>query len=199
MALIIGLTGGIASGKSTVAKMLRELAIPVIDADEIAREVVQIGEDAYLQIVEQFGEGILQEDKNIDRLKLGSIVFNDEAKRKLLNRIVHPAIRQRMMQKKEEYASVGEQTVVLDIPLLFESNLTHLVHKTIVVYVDDQIQLERLMERNGFSKEEAEVRIRAQLPLKEKVKKADAVIDNNGSLAQTKAQLLTILANWDVL
>jgi len=199
MALIIGLTGGIASGKSTVAKMLRELAIPVIDADEIAREVVQIGEDAYLQIVEQFGEGILQEDKNIDRLKLGSIVFNDEAKRKLLNRIVHPAIRQKMMQKKEEYASVGEQTVVLDIPLLFESNLTHLVHKTIVVYVDDQIQLERLMERNGFSKEEAEVRIRAQLPLKEKVKKADAVIDNNGSLAQTKAQLLTILANWDVL
>jgi len=199
MALIIGLTGGIASGKSTVAKMLRELAIPVIDADEIAREVVQIGEDAYLQIVEQFGEGILQEDKNIDRLKLGSIVFNDEAKRKLLNRIVHPAIRQKMMQKKEEYVSVGEQTVVLDIPLLFESNLTHLVHKTIVVYVDDQIQLERLMERNGFSKEEAEVRIRAQLPLKEKVKKADAVIDNNGSLAQTKAQLLTILANWDVL
>jgi len=199
MALIIGLTGGIASGKSTVAKMLRELAIPVIDADEIAREVVQIGEDAYLQIVEQFGEGILQEDKNIDRLKLGSIVFNDEAKRKLLNNIVHPAIRQRMMQKKEEYVSVGEQTVVLDIPLLFESNLTHLVHKTIVVYVDDQIQLERLMERNGFSKEEAEVRIRAQMPLKEKVKKADAVIDNNGSLAQTKAQLLTILANWDVL
>jgi len=199
MALIIGLTGGIASGKSTVAKMLRELAIPVIDADEIAREVVQIGEDAYLQIVEQFGEGILQEDKNIDRLKLGSIVFNDEAKRKLLNSIVHPAIRQRMMQKKEEYVSVGEQTVVLDIPLLFESNLTHLVHKTIVVYVDDQIQLERLMERNGFSKEEAEVRIRAQMPLKEKVKKADAVIDNNGSLAQTKAQLLTILANWDVL
>jgi len=199
MTLIIGLTGGIASGKSTVAKMFRELAIPVVDADEISREVVQVGEDAYLQIVEQFGEGILQEDKNIDRLKLGSIVFNDEAKRKLLNSIVHPAIRQRMIQKKEEYVSVGEQTVVLDIPLLFESNLTHLVHKTIVVYVDDHIQLKRLMERNGFSKEEAEVRIRAQMPLKEKVKKADAAIDNNGSLAQTKAQLLSILANWDVL
>ena len=199
MTLIIGLTGGIASGKSTVAKMFRELAIPVVDADEISREVVQVGEDAYLQIVEQFGEGILQEDKNIDRLKLGSIVFNDEAKRKLLNSIVHPAIRQRMIQKKEEYVSVGEQTVVLDITLIFESNLTHLVHKTIVVYVDDHIQLKRLMERNGFSKEEAEVRIRAQMPLKEKVKKADAAIDNNGSLAQTKAQLLSILANWDVL
>jgi dephospho-CoA kinase len=199
MALIIGLTGGIASGKSTVARMLLELGIPVIDADQIAREVVEIGEDAYLQIVEKFGEEILQDDKTIDRAKLGAIVFNDEEKRKLLNSIVHPAVRQKMLEQKEQYVKKGEKNIVLDIPLLFESNLTYLVDKILVVYVDGHIQLERLMERNCFSKEEAEARIKAQLPLKEKAAKADAVIDNNGTIEQTKEQLLNILKQWDVL
>jgi dephospho-CoA kinase len=199
VALIIGLTGGIASGKSTVAKMLLELGIPVIDADQIAREVVEIGEEAYLQIVEKFGEEILHDDKTIDRAKLGAIVFNDEEKRKLLNSIVHPAVRKKMLEQKEQYVKKGEKTIVLDIPLLFESNLTHLVDKIIVVYVDDHIQLERLMARNCFSKEEAEARIKAQMPLKEKAAKADAVIDNNGTMEQTKEQLLNILKKWDVL
>lgn len=199
MALIIGLTGGIASGKSTVARMLFELGLPVIDADQIAREVVEVGEEAYLQIVEKFGEEILQENKTIDRAKLGAVVFNDEEKRKLLNSIVHPAVRKKMLEQKEQYVKKGEKTIVLDIPLLFESNLTHLVDKVVVVYVDDDIQLERLMARNGFSKEEAEARIKAQMPLKEKVAKADAVINNNGTIEQTKEQLLTILKQWDVL
>ncbi|HZG60789.1 MAG TPA: dephospho-CoA kinase [Anoxybacillus sp.] len=199
MALIIGLTGGIASGKSTVARMLLELGIPVIDADQIAREVVEIGEEAYLQIVEKFGEEILQDDKTIDRAKLGAIVFNDEEKRKLLNSIVHPAVRKKMLEQKERYVKKGEKTIVLDIPLLFESNLTHLVDKIVVVYVDEHTQLERLMARNGFSKEEAKARIKAQMPLKEKVAKADAVINNNGTIEQTKKQLLNILKQWDVL
>jgi dephospho-CoA kinase len=199
VALIIGLTGGIASGKSTVARMLLELGIPVIDADQIAREVVEIGEEAYLQIVEKFGEEILQDDKTIDRAKLGAIVFNDEEKRKLLNSIVHPAVRQKMLEQKERYVKKGEKTIVLDIPLLFESNLTHLVDKIVVVYVDEHTQLERLMARNGFSKEEAKARIKAQMPLKEKAAKADAVINNNGTIEQTKKQLLNILKQWDVL
>jgi dephospho-CoA kinase len=199
VALIIGLTGGIASGKSTVARMLLELGIPVIDADQIAREVVEIGEEAYLQIVEKFGEEILQDDKTIDRAKLGAIVFNDEEKRKLLNSIVHPAVRKKMLEQKERYVKKGEKTIVLDIPLLFESNLTHLVDKIVVVYVDEHTQLERLMARNGFSKEEAKARIKAQMPLKEKVAKADAVINNNGTIEQTKKQLLNILKQWDVL
>jgi dephospho-CoA kinase len=199
LSLIIGLTGGIASGKSTVARMLLELGIPVIDADQIAREVVEIGEEAYLQIVEKFGEEILKDDKTIDRAKLGAIVFNDERKRKLLNSIVHPAVRKKMLEQKEQYVKKGEKTIVLDIPLLFESNLTHLVDKIVVVYVEDYIQLERLMTRNGFSKEEAEARIKAQMPLKEKAAKADAVIDNNGTMEQTKEQLLNILKQWDVL
>lgn len=179
MALTIGLTGGIASGKSTVTKMIRELGIPVIDADQIARDVVKMGEEAYNQIIQAFGQEILQEDGEIDRAKLGAIVFHNEQERKKLNAIVHPAVRRRMLAEKEAYVQKGAKTVVLDIPLLFESELTHLVDKTIVVYVDDDVQLERLMKRNGFSKEEALARIQAQMPLREKVKKADAVIDNN--------------------
>jgi dephospho-CoA kinase len=199
VALIIGLTGGIASGKSTVAKMLLELGIPVIDADQIAREVVEVGEEAYLQIVKEFGEEILQEDRTIDRGKLGSIVFHDKEKRQRLNSIVHPAVRKKMLMQKDQYIRSGENAIVLDIPLLFESNLTHLVDKIIVVYVDEHIQLQRLMARNGLSKEEAEARMKAQMPLIEKVSKADAVINNNGTIEETKQQLLNILAYWDVL
>ncbi|ALF11781.1 dephospho-CoA kinase [Parageobacillus thermoglucosidasius] len=199
MALTIGLTGGIASGKSTVTKMIRELGIPVIDADQIARDVVKMGEEAYNQIIQAFGQEILQEDGEIDRAKLGAIVFHNEQERKKLNAIVHPAVRRRMLAEKEAYVQKGAKTVVLDIPLLFESELTHLVDKTIVVYVDDDVQLERLMKRNGFSKEEALARIQAQMPLREKVKKADAVIDNNGTIEETKQQLWQIFKRWNAL
>ncbi|OAT74255.1 dephospho-CoA kinase [Parageobacillus thermoglucosidasius] len=199
MALTIGLTGGIASGKSTVTKMIRELGIPVIDADQIARDVVKMGEEAYKQIIQTFGQDILQENGEIDRTKLGAIVFHNEQERKKLNAIVHPVVRRRMLAEKEAYVQKGAQTVVLDIPLLFESELTHLVDKIIVVYVDDDVQLERLMKRNGFSKEEALARIRAQMPLREKVKKADAVIDNNGTIEETKQQLLQIFKRWNAL
>jgi dephospho-CoA kinase len=199
MTLTIGLTGGIASGKSTVTKMIRELGIPVIDADQVARDVVKVGEEAYTQIVATFGQDILQANGEIDRAKLGAIVFHNEQERKKLNAIVHPAVRRRMMAEKEEYVQSGAKTIVLDIPLLFESELTHLIDKVIVVYVDDEVQLERLMKRNGFSKEEALARIRSQMPLHEKVKKADAVINNNGTVEETKQQLLQILREWDAL
>jgi dephospho-CoA kinase len=199
MALTIGLTGGIASGKSTVTGMIRELGIPVIDADQVARDVVKVGEEAYAQIVATFGQDILQANGEIDRAKLGAIVFHNEQERKKLNAIVHPAVRRRMMAKKEAYVQSGAKTIVLDIPLLFESELTHFIDKVIVVYVDDEVQLERLMKRNGFSKEEALARIRSQLPLREKVKKADAVINNNGTVEETKQQLLQILTKWDAL
>jgi dephospho-CoA kinase len=199
MALTIGLTGGIASGKSTVTKMLRGLGIPVIDADQVARDVVKVGEEAYEQIIKTFGQDILQENGEIDRAKLGAIVFYNEQERKKLNAIVHPAVRRRMLAEKEAYVQKGAKTIVLDIPLLFESELTHLIDKIIVVYVDDDIQLERLMKRNGFSEEEALARIRSQMPLHEKVKKADAVINNNGTIEETKQQLLQILKEWNAL
>jgi dephospho-CoA kinase len=199
MALTIGLTGGIASGKSTVTEMIRGLGIPVIDADQIARDVVKAGEEAYEQIIQTFGQDILQENGEIDRAKLGAIVFYNEQERKKLNAIVHPAVRRRMLAEKEAYVQKGAKTIVLDIPLLFESELTHFIDKIIVVYVDDDIQLERLMKRNGFSKEEALARIRSQMPLHEKVKKADAVINNNGTIEETKQQLLQILKEWNAL
>ncbi|OQP01460.1 dephospho-CoA kinase [Geobacillus sp. 44C] len=199
MTLTIGLTGGIASGKSTVTEMIRGLGIPVIDADQVARDVVKVGEEAYEQIIKMFGQDILQENGEIDRAKLGAIVFYNEQERKKLNAIVHPAVRRRMLAEKEAYVQKGAKTIVLDIPLLFESELTHLIDKIIVVYVDNDIQLERLMKRNGFSEEEALARIRSQMPLHEKVKKADAVINNNGTIEETKQQLLQILKEWNAL
>ncbi|WP_041637934.1 dephospho-CoA kinase [Anoxybacillus flavithermus] len=199
MVLTIGLTGGIASGKSTVAAMFRDLHIPVIDADEIAHRVTAIDGEAYQLIVETFRSDILDSNGAIDRRKLGAIVFHDEQKRKQLNAIVHPLVRQHMLKQKEQYARKGEKAVVLDIPLLFESNLEHLVDHILVVYVDEQIQLRRLCERNGFSFEEAWARIKSQMPLEQKRKKADAVIDNNGTIEQTKRQLYERLVEWGIL
>ncbi|MGP3559533.1 dephospho-CoA kinase [Geobacillus sp. BK01] len=199
MAVTIGLTGGIASGKSTVSAMMRELGLPVIDADEAARAVVEPGEEAYRQIVAAFGPDMLQDDGSINRAKLGAIVFNDEQARKTLNAIVHPAVRRKMLAEKEAHIRSGAKTIVLDIPLLFESGLTAWVDKVLVVYVDDDVQLRRLMARNGFTKEEALARIRAQWPMAEKVKRADAVIDNNGTIEETRRQLLSILQQWDAL
>ncbi|KFZ41704.1 dephospho-CoA kinase [Anoxybacillus flavithermus] len=197
--LTIGLTGGIASGKSTVAAMFRDLHIPVIDADEIAHRVTAIDGEAYHLIVETFGSDILDSNGAIDRRKLGAIVFHDEQKRKQLNAIVHPLVRKHMLQQKEQYAKQKEKAVVLDIPLLFESKLEHLVDRILVVYVDEQTQLHRLCERNGFSVEEARARMKAQMPLEEKRKKADAVIDNNGTIEETERQLHACLVRWGVL
>lgn len=199
MTAVLGLTGGIASGKSTVANMLRDLGIVVIDADVIAREVVEVGEDAYFKIVGAFGKSVLNENRTINRAKLGEIIFNNEQKRKVLNSIVHPAVREKMNRLKNEYIEKQENVIVLDIPLLFESKLTHLVEKVILVYVDREIQIKRLMDRNNLSLEEAEARINSQLPLTEKIPLADEVLYNNGPIAETKEQLLHILNKWELI
>ncbi len=199
MALIIGLTGGIASGKSTVSSMFTSLNIPVVDADKISREVVEPGEDAYEKIRHVFGEDVFKKDGTLNRKKLGTIIFADEEKRKQLNGIVHPAVRKEMLRQRDYYINKGEKCIILDIPLLFEGNLTQLVDKTIVVSVDEDVQLNRLMERDQSSKEEAEQRIQSQLPIREKVKLADAVIDNNGTKIDSCKQLKNILKEWLVL
>lgn len=198
MTFIVGLTGGIASGKSTVSNMIKEMGITVIDADIEARLAVKKGETAYLQIIEEFGTGILMPDGEIDRGKLGSIIFHHEEKRLLLNNIVHPEVRRRMDAKKNAAIRNGEKLVVLDIPLLFESKLTNMVEKIILVFVDRDIQLHRLMDRNHLSMEEAEARIQSQMPLLEKVNLADKVINNNSNLLETKQQLNRILQAWGV-
>jgi dephospho-CoA kinase len=192
--VVLGLTGGIASGKSTVSTMIRKYGIRVIDADIISREVVEVGKPAYHQIVELFGEDILHDNDTINRKKLGALIFVDEKKRNQLNRIVHPAVREEMLKQTKEEKEQDARVVVLDIPLLFESKLTHLVDKTILVYVDEKTQLERLMKRNGFSEEEAIMRIRSQLPLKEKINLSDELINNNGSIEETEIQLHEILS-----
>jgi dephospho-CoA kinase len=198
VALTIGLTGGIASGKSTVSQMFKEAGIVVVDADVIARKVVEPGEEAYEQIVQSFGKDILLPNETIDRKKLGSVVFFNEEKRLLLNSIVHPAVRKQMLKEKEEHLNNGEETVILDIPLLFESKLTALVDRTLLVYVDYETQLARLMNRNNLTKGEAEARIQSQMPLKDKIQLADAVIDNNGTIEATKDQLHEICTQWGI-
>ncbi|RSK28122.1 dephospho-CoA kinase [Bacillus sp. HMF5848] len=198
MSLVIGLTGGIASGKSTVSAMLREIGVPVIDADVIAHQVVKVGQPAYNEIVNVFGDSILKADKTIDRPQLGSIVFNNEQKRLVLNSIVHPAVRQAMLSEKNLYIQQGHSVVVLDIPLLFESKLTSLVDKVLVVYVDEEIQLARLIKRNQLTETEALARISSQMPLKNKVELADAVINNNGTIEDSQRQLFHILKEWHV-
>lgn len=188
----IGLTGGIACGKSTVSNMLRERGALIVDADVIAREVVAPGEEAWQQIIDCFGKEILLENQEIDRAKLGSLVFTDEKARLKLNQIVHPAVRKRMNEQAEAGEKAGKELIILDIPLLFESKLEHLVEKIIVVYCPEEIQLERLMKRNGFTKEEAINRIHSQMPIEEKKKRGDFVIDNRGTIEETEKQVSSL-------
>ncbi|TCP32101.1 dephospho-CoA kinase [Scopulibacillus darangshiensis] len=196
--IIIGLTGGIASGKSTVSKMIQEQHIPLIDADQIAREVVEPGEPAYDEIAETFGSDVLFADGTLNRKQLGSIIFQDESKRKKLNSIVHPQIRKQMSGKIAAYKSEGTEAIVLDIPLLFESKLTGWTDKVLLVYVTPDVQLKRLMLRDGSTEKEALARIQSQLPLEEKKQLADAVINNNGSVGDTRGQLMAALKQWGV-
>lgn len=199
MTLVVGLTGGIASGKSTVADMIKQMGIEIIDADIEARRAVEIGEVAYEQIVTYFGEEILNGNQTINRAKLGEIIFNDSHKRQKLNEIVHPEVRRRMNEKKEAAILRGDKVVVLDIPLLFESELTHMVELVLLVYVEEEVQLHRLMSRNQLTKEEALARIRSQMPITDKLKLADKVINNNGTIEQTKKQLKDLFAEWKTI
>ena len=155
MRRVIGITGGIASGKSSVSTFIKELGFSVIDADVVARQVVEPGEEAYDEIVKEFGESILMPEGDINRAKLGDIIFHNEDKRLKLNSIVHPAVRKRMRELAEKAFQDEAETVFMDIPLLFESKLTFMVEKTLLVYVDEEIQLARLMNRNNLSEKDA--------------------------------------------
>ncbi|WP_431804613.1 dephospho-CoA kinase [Halobacillus andaensis] len=199
MGLVIGLTGSIATGKSTVSRMFKEFHIPVVDADVISREVVEKDKPAYKQIVDYFGEQVLNDDLTLNRHQLGSLVFKDKKMRAKLNEIVHPEVRKQMLKQRDGFLNQGEEAVVLDIPLLFESRLTHFVDKTLVIYVDKETQLKRLMKRDGSTREEALNRIRSQLSIEEKAEKADKVIDNSQTVESSFEQLKKILTEWKVV
>lgn len=198
MTLVIGLTGSIGTGKSTIANKMIELGIPIVDADLIAREVVEPGREAHQKIVERFGQAILHEDQTLNRPALGEIVFSDETKRQQLNEIIHPAIRKEMLMQRDAYIAENVPVLVMDIPLLFESKLTHYVEKIIVVYVSEETQLARVMARDESTEEAALQRINTQIPVKEKAEQADAVIDNNGTREASYEQLFEILQNWGI-
>ncbi|ANU12741.1 Dephospho-CoA kinase [Planococcus halocryophilus Or1] len=194
--MIIGLTGSIASGKSTVSEMLKNEGYPIIDADLVARLVVEPGSETLEQIRQAFGSEVISSDGTMNRAKVGEIIFNDPVSRKTLNDIIHPAIRQEMLKQRYELLEQGFKIIIMDIPLLFESRLQYLVDKIMVVSVTEENQFKRLVERNGFTEKEARVRINSQLPMSVKEDGADAVIYNNGSLEETKQQLSRILVNW---
>lgn len=188
--LIVGLTGGYASGKSTVAGMFVKFGAILIDADRLARKVMEPGKPAWSEIVYHFGKGILLGNREIDRKSLGEIVFKDKEEREKLNAIVHPRVLEEELKSIEKIREREPDAItILSVPLLIESGHYRHCDKIIVVTVDEETHIKRLMERDGFSREEAVRRINSQLPLSEKVKYADFVIDNSGSIEDTERQV----------
>lgn len=186
---LIGLTGGIASGKSTVARMLRNAGVDVIDADVLAREVVEPGTDGLREIAARFGDGVLQADGSLDRPALAQVVFGDDDARRALNGIVHPRVARAAAEHATALADAGRARAVYEVPLLFENGLDAAMAATILVAVPEDVQLARLMERDGLDEEAARARVAAQMPQAEKRARATYVIENGGPLAETAAQL----------
>ncbi|MFL5321700.1 MAG: dephospho-CoA kinase [Myxococcaceae bacterium] len=185
---MIGLTGGIASGKSTVTELLRSLGAQIIDADQVAREVVEPGRPALLEISARF-PGAVKEDGTLDRAALGERVFKSEEDRKALNAIIHPRIHEAVAEKVAALMAAGHELVLYDAPLLIENRLHEGLSGVILVSAPRELQISRLMARNGFTREQAEARIESQLPLEEKRKHATWVIDNSGDLDGLRAQV----------
>lgn len=188
--LHVGLTGGIASGKSTVARMLAGRGAILIDFDDLAHAVEMPGGAVWREIVAHFGEGILLPDRRIDRVKLGEIVFSDRKEREALNRLVHPAVFAEWQKRLGEIEETGKDAVVLsDIPLLIEAGLEPMVDVVLLVYLSPEEQVRRLMARNGFTREEAERRLAAQMPIGDKLSHADIVIRNEGPVEETAREV----------
>ena len=189
---IIGLTGGIASGKSTVARILRKLGGVIIDADQLARETVLPGEPAYLAIIAEFGEEILNSDRTINRQALGKIIFADSVARLRLERITHPAIALLAEKKLAALREAGTPVVIYIAPLLIEAGVTSRVDEVWVVYTDQETQVSRLMQRDGINRTEALQRLAAQMPMAEKCAYGKFLIDNRGTPEETEQQVTNI-------
>lgn len=189
MTFVLGLTGGIASGKSTVSNYFEKLQIPVIDADLVARKVMDTGQPTLKKVADAFGQDILKNDGTLNRKKLGKLVFGQPEKLERLNEIVQKDIHKQILSEKEEWLSQNVPLLVLDIPLLFEAGYEKEVDEVMVVYVTYENQLIRLMKRNHLSEAEANARIQSQLSLDIKREKADSVIDNNGTIENTLEQV----------
>lgn len=193
-ALHIGLTGGIASGKSTVTQLLREAGLPVIDSDLLAREAVAPGSALLPRLAESFGASMLKADGTLDREALGRTVFSDPEARARLNALIHPEVQRLSALQVRALQEEGHRLIVLDVPLLYEVRDPADFDAVVVVYVDRETQLRRLMQRNGLSEADARARIQSQGSLEEKRDRADFVIDNRGTPEETRAQVRAVLA-----
>ncbi len=192
--MLVGLTGGVATGKSTVAKMFRQCGAVVIDADELAREVVRPGKPAWREIVMAFGKSILHPDRTIDRHALGAIVFHDKKNLRRLERIIHPRVaREQAKLAKRAERKDPKAIVIYDVPLLFEADIAKHVDKIIVVTADRDTQIARLRKRNGLSRSEALRRIRNQLPLAKKRRLANYVLDGTKDRKRLAGEVFTLL------
>jgi dephospho-CoA kinase len=190
---LLGLTGGIASGKSTVAAILRRLGAAIINADELSREVVQPEQDAWKKIIATFGPDILQEDKTLDRRKLRKIVFDNPEARKRLEAIIHPRVRALAEKKIGELAAAGNSIIVYEVPLLFEAQIHLWLRPVILVACEVGTQRKRLLERDHLTEIEAQQHLDAQMNLEEKRKLADYVIENDGNLEELEQQVRAVL------
>ena len=197
MMMRIGLTGGIGSGKSTVADLFRKRGAQIIDLDLLAREVVEPGRAAWRGIVEHFGKEILDGEGTIDREALGRIVFRDRAEREELNRIVHPAVSHELRRRLDKIKRKDKDAIViLDSPLLIEVGRHKKMDVVILVYASPETQIQRIMKRNGYTRQEAQDRLRSQMPLDEKIPFADYVIHNEGEPDKTEAAVEEV---WEKL
>ena len=194
---LLAVTGGIASGKSTVSRMLGELGSPLIDFDLIARRVVEPGTSGLAKIVDYFGRQVLAEDSSLERKKLSDIVFGDPEKRKKLESFTHPLIFDEFFKQADEIAAKNPDAIIqVAVPLLIELGLQHMFDKILVVHVPAEVQIERLAKRDGISREAAANILKAQLPIDEKLQFADFVVDNTKDLACTRNQIENV---WEQL
>ncbi|WP_251519958.1 MULTISPECIES: dephospho-CoA kinase [Staphylococcus] len=198
MPKVIGLTGGIATGKSTVAELLEIHGFKIVDADTASRQAVEKGSPGLNQVKEKFGDEAIDEDGNMNRAYVGDIVFNQPEKRLELNEIVHPIVREIMEREKQQYLDAG-QDVIMDIPLLFENDLQNTVDEVWLVYTSESIQIDRLMERNDLSMEDAKARVYSQMSIDKKRRMADHVIDNRDSKLELKQNLERLLVEQGYL
>ncbi len=191
---LIGLTGGIASGKSTVGRMLAKAGVAVVDADQLARDAVAPGTSALSAIVERFGRDLLTDGGTLDRAKLGSIVFTNNEARAALNAIVHPAVGQLAAETLDAIRQRGDAVAVYEVPLLFENGLEQMMDATILVACDDDLQLRRVMQRDHLDEAAARARVSAQMSLAEKRTRTPFVVENDGSLADLAARTAEVFA-----
>jgi dephospho-CoA kinase len=192
---LVGLTGGIASGKSAVAKILQRLGAAVINADDLSREVVEPGKVAWKEIIDAFGTGVLQPDQTLDRQKLRAVIFSDRDGRKKLEAIIHPRVRALAEERIREHTVAGYSIIVYEVPLLFEGKLHEWLRPVILVACDLDTQRRRLQERDHLTQTEAQKHIDAQMSLAEKRRLADYVIENNGSLEELEQKVQVVLEN----